>query len=277
MKIDYKYSPIVGLSIMENIPISKWTGLANQNGDKQSNKKQDSLSISRQALSLSKQNGSKPSVLGRLMEQKQNIMERRQQYVTQAMEKGTSPEVIQMELDEFDTQLEKIDNQLSKLQLEEQRKALGMNDEGREDEKTNEEIRNPDAPYSNGEQAESLGTHQMKNLISASTGMNLGSSVTRAQLTLNREAKTWEHSDPARSAALKDKAESLNGKLLEIAGQVNKTIASKSSEINPRESMLHDTFESRGDEASRLERVLTPTVSAPEEEQEYIVSISDDF
>ncbi|MCU6793801.1 hypothetical protein OB236_16980 [Paenibacillus sp. WQ 127069] len=277
MKIDYKYSPIVGLSIMENIPISKWTGLANQNGDKQSNKKQDSLSISRQALSLSKQNGSKPSVLGRLMEQKQNIMERRQQYVTQAMEKGTSPEVIQMELDELDTQLEKIDNQLSKLQLEEQRKALGMNDEGREDEKTNEETRNPDAPCSNGEQTESLGTHQMKTLISASTGMNQSSSVTRAQLTLNREAKSWEHSDPARSAALKDKAESLNGKLLEIAGQVNKTIASKSSETNPKESMLHDTSESRADEASRLESALTPAVSAPEEEQEYIVSISDDF
>ncbi|MEK3914231.1 hypothetical protein [Paenibacillus sp. FSL H7-0331] len=41
------------------------------------------------------------------------IDERRQQYVTQAMEKGTSPEVIQMELDELDAQLEKIDSQLT--------------------------------------------------------------------------------------------------------------------------------------------------------------------
>jgi len=253
MKIDYKYSPKIVLSIPANAPSSKWTGFANQNGDKQAAMKQDRLFISRQAMSLSKQNGTNPSAIERLMEQKQNIMERRQQYITRAMEKGTSPEVLQIQLDELDEQLEKIDSQLSKRQLEEQREALGMDDASGEGGKTNGEARNRNAAGSNGGQAESPEAQQTKTLISASTEMKQGSSVTRAQLTLNREAKYWEHSDPARSAALKDKAKELNGKLIEIAGEANRMIEAQNNEINQRESILHDTSEN---EASRQESAL---------------------
>ncbi|TNJ68094.1 V-type ATPase 116kDa subunit family protein [Paenibacillus hemerocallicola] len=267
MRIDYTYSPFVGLSIPGSIASSKWTRLADQNGDKQTTIKQDSLSISRQAQSELKQNGSQSSMMGRLMEQKQNLMERRQRYITQAMEKGTSPDVMEMELEEMDVHLAKIDSQLRELQLKEQRKALGVDDESGEDEKSNEEDRNGSAARFDGEQAESFGVPGMRSLISASMDIKQGSSVTRAQLTLNREAKFWEHSDPARSAQLRDKAEALDGKLLEIVGHVNEAMAEQSRETRPDESTPHDTSESRSDGGSRPEHTLDHTESAPDEER----------
>ncbi|GED18067.1 hypothetical protein [Aneurinibacillus migulanus] len=45
-----------------------------------------------------------------------------------------------------------------------------------------------------------------------------------AQITLRRESKGWEHSDPIRSDALKRKAEGLNGKMMEMSGEINNDI-----------------------------------------------------
>lgn len=196
-----------------------WTRLPNQAGEKQITVKQDRLTISGQANYLWNQYGNK-TMMERLMEQKQQIVERRSQYISHAMEKGASPDAMKMELEEIDAQLEEIELQIRKLELEEQRKAAGMNTDGQKKKDDHKEILSSNTADS-GQGEDSSFAINMNALVSASNEMKKISSVKMAQITLNRESKAWEHSDPVRSMTLKHKAEELNGKMLERSGDIN--------------------------------------------------------
>jgi len=158
------------------------------------------------------------------MEQKQNIIDRRSDYISKGLEKGASPEDMKYRLEQIDKQIEVIDKQVLELQHEELRKATGMSNEDQKEKGINKEIQSNHSTDS--EQGAPVVTlNIMKALISTNYEVKQVNSVKMAQLTLNRESKNWEGSDPARSEKLKTKAEELDGKLINIVSSANKDLA----------------------------------------------------
>ncbi|MCM3267726.1 hypothetical protein [Paenibacillus elgii] len=160
------------------------------------------------------------SALERLMEQKQNLMERRGNYLSEALKKGTSAESMKVELENIDKQIRELEEQMRKIQLEEQRKAAGLDEESKKkDEKSN--TSGLGGSYPNKSQEDSVvSSNTMQAVVSASQEKQNFGRIRMAQNTLRTEAKGWEHSNPARSSELKEKAENLNGKLMELSGNI---------------------------------------------------------
>ncbi|QGQ94790.1 hypothetical protein EHS13_07815 [Paenibacillus psychroresistens] len=199
------------------------TGSSHQTDQKQKMGKQDKITISPQAHNLFNQNSGKKTIMQRLMEQKQNIIDRRSDYISKGLEKGTSPEDMKYRLEQIDKQIEEIDKQVLELQHEELRKATGMSNEDQKEKGINKEIQsNHSTDSEQGAPVVTLNT--MKALISTNYEVKQVNSVKMAQLTLNRESKDWAGSDPARSEKLKTKAEELNGKLINIVSSANKDL-----------------------------------------------------
>ncbi|PUA37489.1 hypothetical protein C8Z91_19275 [Paenibacillus elgii] len=160
------------------------------------------------------------SALERLMEQKQNLTERRGNYLSEALKKGTSAESMKVELENIDKQIRELEEQMRKIQLEEQRKATGLDEESKKkDEKSN--TSGLGGSYPNKSQEDSVvSSNTMQAVVSASQEKQNFGHIRMAQNTLRTEAKGWEHSNPARSSELKEKAENLNGKLMELSGNI---------------------------------------------------------
>ena len=64
----------------------------------------------------------------------------------------------------------------------------------------------------------------MHSVISANNELKNAKIAKMAKITLESEAKRWENTDSARSAALREKAEGLNGQIMEIAANINERI-----------------------------------------------------
>ncbi|WP_010493310.1 hypothetical protein [Paenibacillus elgii] len=158
--------------------------------------------------------------LERLMEQKQGLMERRGNYLSDALKKGTSAESMKAELENIDKQIQELEEQMRKIQLEEQRKAAGLDEESKKKgEKSN--TSGLGGSYPNESQEDSVvSSNTMQAVVSASQEKQNFGRIKMAQNTLRTEAKGWEHSNPARSSELKEKAENLNGKLMELSGNI---------------------------------------------------------
>ncbi|NEN85263.1 hypothetical protein [Paenibacillus elgii] len=160
------------------------------------------------------------SALERLMEQKQNLTERRGNYLSEALKKGTSAESMKVELENIDKQIRELEEQMRKIQLDEQRKAAGLDEESKKkDKKSN--TSGLGGSYPNESQEDSVvSSNTMQAVVSASQEMQNFGRIRMVQNTLRTEAKGWEHSNPARSSELKEKAENLNGKLMELSGNI---------------------------------------------------------
>ncbi|MCM3145812.1 hypothetical protein [Brevibacillus sp. MER 51] len=200
-----------------------------------SNKKQDHVTISQQGLQLSNGKNAPNKMLQSLMEQKQAMLERRNNYYADAVEKLTDPKVMKERLDEMDKQIEEIETQMKRIQLEEQRKARGTDEESKEQKSSDIA---PDQDESSLQPSPALhavltATHDLKNIHS----------VKRAQITLELEAKAWEPAskdgDFTKSEELKRKAEGLDGKLLKMADEIDKKLES-SQESNQTERSSND-------------------------------------
>ncbi|AET58613.1 hypothetical protein HPL003_09250 [Paenibacillus terrae HPL-003] len=164
-------------------------------------------------------------VLERLMEQKQNLIDRRSDYLSNAVKRGASPDNIKADLEEMDKQIQQMDEAIQKQTLEERRKALGTDEESKKEiEKGLAEKTEQYNPKTAEEQKQSFFTYTMKGIVSANNELKMAKVTKMAQITLQSEAKGWENSDPAKSAALREKAEGLNSKILDIAGAVNEHI-----------------------------------------------------
>ncbi|MBY0085229.1 hypothetical protein HP567_004350 [Brevibacillus sp. M2.1A] len=200
-----------------------------------SNKKQDHVTISQQGLQLSNGKNAPNKMLQSLMEQKQAMLERRNNYYADAVEKLTDPKVMKERLDEMDKQIEEIETQMKRIQLEEQRKARGTDEESQEQKSSDIA---PDQEESSLQSPPTLhavltATHDLKNIHS----------VKRAQITLELEAKAWEPAskdgDFTKSEELKRKAEGLDGKLLKMADEIDKKLEN-SQEANQTERSSND-------------------------------------
>ncbi|ASR49413.1 muscle M-line assembly protein unc-89 Uncoordinated protein 89 [Paenibacillus kribbensis] len=149
-------------------------------------------------------------IIQQLTEQKQNLMERRSDYLSNALKRGLGPEAVKAEMEEIEKQIQQIDENIQKQSLEEQKKALGMDEESKKE-----------AQKGKREEYQSLITYTMHSVISANNELKNAKITKMAQITLGSEAKGWESTNPAKSAALREKAEGLNGKIMEVAANIN--------------------------------------------------------
>lgn len=212
-------------------------------------KQQDKITI-RQPLLNGPIQKTAATALERIMEQKQGLMERRDNYVSRALKKGTSAEVMKEELENIDKEIQKLEDEMRKIQLDEQRKAAGLDEESK-----NKAEKSRDASLggsrSNERSREDFvsSSNTMQAVVSANQEMQNFGRIKMAQNTLRLEAKAWEHSDPARSSELKEKAENLNGKIMELSGNIlndiskairedDKTVSSSSTQQTKEEESL---------------------------------------
>ncbi|MDR6550259.1 hypothetical protein [Paenibacillus qinlingensis] len=182
----------------------------------------DTLTISPQAHNLYMNHGLKTPQLERLMEQKENMLDRRNDYISSALERGASPEDMKIELEQMDKQMEDLNKQIQQLQHEKLNKATGLSDVN---DKENDGVIDKKDTRSDTDSSTTnqLSSETMNALLSTHTEMNQAERVKKAQLTLETEALSWS-SDPVRSARLKSKAAELDGKIMDTSQKVMITL-----------------------------------------------------
>lgn len=179
------------------------------------------------------------TALERLMEQKQSLTERRGNYLSEALKKGTSAEAMKAELETIDKQIRELEEQMRKIQIEEQRKAAGLDEESKEKAESSKDVSlGGSSPNERSQEDSVLSSNTIQAVVSASQEKQNFGRIKMAQHTLRTEAKGWEHSDPARSSELKEKAENLNGKLMELSGNITSSIANAIREDKKTASAL---------------------------------------
>ncbi|MGQ4680846.1 muscle M-line assembly protein unc-89 Uncoordinated protein 89 [Paenibacillus polymyxa] len=162
-------------------------------------------------------------IIQQLTEQKQNLMERRSDYVSNALKRGLGPEAVKAEMEEIDKQIQQIDENIQKQSLEEQKRALGMDEDSKKE--AQEGKKEQYIPKTAEEQRQNLITYTMHGIVSANNELKNAKIAKMAQITLGSEAKGWESTNPAKSAALREKAEGLDGEIMGIAASINERIS----------------------------------------------------
>lgn len=209
-------------------------------------KNKDIITISPQAQNMFSKNGGKKSIVQRLMENKQNILDRRNDYVSNALEKGASPDEMKAGLEKIDKQIQEIDKQIKQLQQEELRKATGSADKNlkEDDGVADKTAKSSDSSGSQDFSTLQLTSETMKAVISTSNEVKQMKSVKMAQLTLKSEALNWA-SDPARSERLKRKAAELDGKMIHTSqnavSNLKNAIENSNKDIQPQLPINEDS------------------------------------
>lgn len=186
-------------------------------------------------------------IIQQLIEQKQNLMERRSDYISNALKRGLGSEAVKAEMEKIDKQIQQIDENIQKQSIEEQKKAFGMDEESKKE--AQEDKKEQYTHKTAEEQKQSLMTYTMHSIVSANNQLKNSKITKRAQITLESEAKGWENTNPSRSTTLREKAEGLNGKIMEIASNINECIRKAVNE----EATIIDRDEPKDEKESSIE------------------------
>lgn len=168
----------------------------------------------------------KKSALEILMEQRSNLEDNKSAIMTEGLKNGEDPVSIKQKTGEIDKQIEEIDNQISKLQLEEKRKALGIEDK---DKKSKEEASNNDS------ESDLKKTSSLDGVLDLSTGLKKFQSLSHIKNTMKGNIKELEgdidydikfrHIDPIESkktlAKMKESINNVDEKLGESLKDIN--------------------------------------------------------
>ncbi|WP_438496903.1 muscle M-line assembly protein unc-89 Uncoordinated protein 89 [Paenibacillus sp. IHBB 3054] len=180
-------------------------------------------------------------LINQLTEQKQSLIDRRSEYVGNALKRGDSPEVVQAELASLDEQIQQLDEQIRMNSLENQRKTQGLDEDTKKkkEEELSQKSWSPDKQTPE-EQQLAYTTYTLNGVISAHNDLKQSGSVRMAQITLRTEAKSLENSNPVKSARLFQKASNLDQKLMNIAksaqDKMTEAVHSAPSPVSPNES-----------------------------------------
>ncbi|AJE51366.1 hypothetical protein [Paenibacillus polymyxa] len=186
-------------------------------------------------------------IIQQLIEQKQNLMERRSDYISNALKRGLGSEAVKAEMEKIDKQIQQIDENIQKQLIEEQKKAFGMDEESKKE--AQEDKKEQYTHKTAEEQKQSLMTYTMHSIVSANNQLKNSKITKRAQITLESEAKGWENTNPSRSTTLREKAEGLNEKIMEIASNINECIRKAVNE----EATIIDRDEPKDEKESSIE------------------------
>ncbi|MNN01487.1 hypothetical protein D3C81_1141050 [compost metagenome] len=199
-----------------------------------------------------------------LNKQKQALIDRRSQYMSNALKNGVSPEVVKLELASIDEKIQQIETKIREQSIEQQRKAQGLDEENKKKKETETYTKTEDPDKQTPEeQQKAYSTYIMNSVVSAKNELKQSGSVRMAQLTLRTEAKSWEYSDPAKSASLFRKALNLDGKIVDIAkttqDQMTETIQSAHPPVIQKESPAD--LEDKQDERDKQDRTTEDSAS----------------
>lgn len=114
-------------SYYSNVNLPKNTPVNDRKSERRDVENKSSMSINSMGTSL----GGKPkrnSMLKSLMEQKINLIDSKNKFMEKAVKNGDDPLSIKEKIKGMDKQIKEINKQISKIQLEEQRKAIGNED-----------------------------------------------------------------------------------------------------------------------------------------------------
>ncbi|WP_060862368.1 hypothetical protein [Paenibacillus riograndensis] len=163
-------------------------------------------------------------LLDHLNKQKQSLMDRRSEYLGNALKRGESQEAIQAELASMDEQIQQLEQQIQKQAIDNQNKTKGLEEDNPK--KKDEALQESWSPDKQTPEQQQLAytTYNMNGVISAGNDLKQSSAVRIAQTTLQTEAKSWEKSNPAKSAGLLQKVTSLDQKLMSIAMDVQEQL-----------------------------------------------------
>ncbi len=102
-----------------------------------------------------------------LMKQRENLLERKNDMMTDMLEKDKSPEMMREQLKEIDKQLKQLEEEIAKIQFEAQQKNRNLDEEIQKEKKNS--TSNKDTPSSNG--TEGLSSKTMSALISSNSDL----------------------------------------------------------------------------------------------------------
>ncbi len=173
-----------------------------------------------------------------LMEQKQELAERRADYLDSAQEKGTDPTVIREKLHEFDTKIQELESQIRQIQLEEQSKAFKTGETEEEKQAGNNSMANnvqENEEEVTDKRKDLFASNAMSSVLSARMELRNIEGIKKAQSVLRTEALSVKERNPGRSETLSKKADDLDKKIEEIEKDINDKI-SRASEKDVKES-----------------------------------------
>ncbi len=101
-------------------------------------KTENSNDVKKKKTSLSGENVKKNSALEELLKQKQNLVDSKNALVDETLKSGKDPSSIKDRVHSIEIQIKEIDAQISKVQVEEQNKALGTDEKSKKTEKSKE-------------------------------------------------------------------------------------------------------------------------------------------
>lgn len=153
MYISSSTRPIVFKSINYNSLNNKKNNVTNKNN----------MSIKATQTSLGKKL-KKNSLLENLIKQKEKLMERKTSIVEKSLEKGEDPNTIKEKLKDIEDQIQEIDKKVSEIQLEEQRKSIGIKDNDKKTEKSKKVENNSSSKETNMDKS-------LKNVLHLSNGL----------------------------------------------------------------------------------------------------------
>ena len=125
----------------------------------------------------------KNNVLESLMKQKENLMDSKSAIMEKALKDGDNPSSIKEKLKDIDKQIEEIDKQMNKVQLEEQRKALQIEDKDKD--KTNK-ISNE---ASTEDVKKGISKDEMNSMLSLSGSLSQAKVLSSQRTSMSGEAR----------------------------------------------------------------------------------------
>ena len=161
--------------------------IKNSNDNNGRTEKNNTVNKSSMAVSLGKKS-KKNNMLENLIEQKVNLMDRKNDIIEKALENGESPSAIKEKLDDINKQIDEINEQISKIQCEEQRKSLGTEDASKKKEKLKEKSNKLSAEESNGDNSK----EKMTSVLSLSNNLSQAKALSSQRTSMSGEVRVLE-------------------------------------------------------------------------------------
>lgn len=212
-----------------NFSYSSNTDFSNSNNTNKTDKHDtvNKNSINKSLIGKPKKN----SLLENLMKQKENLTDSKNTLIENASKNGDDPSSVKEKLKEINKQIEEIDKQINNLQLEDQRKALGIDEKNKKNEHSKQK-QNKDS--SDNTQTD----NSTSNILDLSNGLTTAKALSSQRKILSGNARVLDNEiktdekrgiDPIRK---KECLAKMNDNIEKITKKLGKQINDMNSKMN---------------------------------------------
>lgn len=232
-------------------PLSYNSNESIRNTSNNNEKSRNGVSENKKSSIISGRNGLKRNIhLENLMKQKEQLMERKQDIMGRGLQSGEDASSIQQKLKEIDKQIQEVDKQINKLQIEEQRKAMGTDDKNKKMKKAEQADKTGET---NQEAYEKASTENLDKLMSVSKSLSKVKALSKEKKAELGEKRVLENEikidiergvNPAakeeRVSQIEDNADNIDEK----AADSYKEIHEKTTKNNKRGNLVKNASQS---------------------------------